>query len=351
MKAFDQYQDAFEFNLSIETGIGGLPSGAEAPEAAAAAPVRAAFGLAHAFGQDFGGDWTDVAPVRGHGHFSDAGTGDTIDGTLAYAKPTSTGGGGSKGGGRNKTTTTDTTTDTGTTDTGTSTDTGTGSTTTTTDTATDGYDIDVVFSGTGWTDSLKAAFTAAETFLESIITSDLPDFLGIDDLRITASLADLPSGILGQAGPTTLRWGSYLPAEGSMTFDIDAAAAYDAKGQFDDIVLHEMMHCVGFGSLWSMLGLVSGPTDDLRFTGAKAIEVYNSGQFADIAANDPLSAYGVPVESTGGSGTAGSHWDEATFGAEEMTGYLNGTPYVSDLTLASLEDMGYQVNYDALLVA
>ena len=30
-----------------------------------------------------------------------------------------------------------------------------------------------------------------------------------------------------------------------------------------------------------------------------------------------------PVEQDGGSGTAGSHWDEETFGNELMTGYVN----------------------------
>ncbi len=263
---------------------------------------------------------------------------------VGYAKPAGAGnGGGGKGGGKTKNT--DTATDTGT-------DTGTGTTGTDTGTGTaGGFDVEIVFSGTGWTDSLKSAFTAAEAFIESIITGDIPDYLGIDDLRITASLDDLPSGVIGRAGPTVIRLGSYMPAEGTMTFDTDYANSCDAKGLFDEVVLHEMMHCIGFGTVWDYMGLVSSSSDGLRFAGAKAIEVYNSGQFSDIAANDPLSAYGVPVETDGGAGTAGGDWDEAVFDAEAMTGYMDGAPYVSDLTLAALEDMGYQVDYSALLVA
>jgi hypothetical protein len=44
----------------------------------------------------------------------------------------------------------------------------------------------------------------------------------------------------------------------------------------------------------------------------------------------------------GGSGTAGSHWDEDTFGNELMTGYINtGENYFTKMSAASFADLGY----------
>ena len=56
----------------------------------------------------------------------------------------------------------------------------------------------------------------------------------------------------------------------------------------------------------------------------------------------------VPLETGGGPGTAGSHRSEAVFGNELMTGYISGAPDpLSILTVATLQDVGYTVNYSA----
>ncbi len=56
----------------------------------------------------------------------------------------------------------------------------------------------------------------------------------------------------------------------------------------------------------------------------------------------------VPVANTGGPGTREGHWRESVFGNELMTGFLDGgiNP-LSRVTVGALEDMGYEVNYDA----
>lgn len=56
----------------------------------------------------------------------------------------------------------------------------------------------------------------------------------------------------------------------------------------------------------------------------------------------------MPVENTGGQGTREGHWRETVLGNELMTGFLSGSsqPF-SRLTVATLEDLGYQVNFDA----
>jgi hypothetical protein len=53
----------------------------------------------------------------------------------------------------------------------------------------------------------------------------------------------------------------------------------------------------------------------------------------------------VPVEATGGEGTAGVHWREDVLGEELMTGWLSGPAQPLSLTtVRSLEDLGYEVD-------
>jgi hypothetical protein len=52
----------------------------------------------------------------------------------------------------------------------------------------------------------------------------------------------------------------------------------------------------------------------------------------------------VPVENTGGPGTADSHWRESVFGNELMTGTVNEVNPLSRVTLGSMADLGYAVN-------
>ena len=115
-----------------------------------------------------------------------------------------------------------------------------------------------------------------------------------------------------------------------MTFDIADVLAMGTD-MFADVVLHEMAHSLGVGSIWGRLGLV---TDGL-FTGENAVAEYHElgGTLA-----------GIPVEQDGGSGTAGSHWDEETFVNELMTGYINeGENYFTEMSAASFADLGYVI--------
>jgi hypothetical protein len=54
------------------------------------------------------------------------------------------------------------------------------------------------------------------------------------------------------------------------------------------------------------------------------------------------------VENTGGAGTRDSHWRETILQAELMTGIIEqpGVPMpLSKVTIASMADLGYQVDY------
>jgi hypothetical protein len=206
------------------------------------------------------------------------------------------------------------------------------------------FDIVVNYSGDP---KYQAAFTDAANRWAQIIIADIPDITSspygfIDDLVIDARIVSIDGagGILGQAGPDYVRSGSLLPGHGEMEFDSADVANMFASGIWTNVILHEMGHILGIGTLWDDLHLKNGAGN---YIGAYALAEYRT-----IAGNP--SAASVPVEKGGGSGTAGAHWDEATFNTELMTGYAEaagiGMP-ISKITVGALRDLGYTVNYSA----
>ena len=208
------------------------------------------------------------------------------------------------------------------------------------------FDIQLVFSGLS--SSQRTIFRQAAAKWESIIVGDLPSasYNGqtIDDLVIYASATPIDGrgNILGQAGPDRVRSGTFLPYVGSMEFDSADVAAMESNGTLWGVVLHEMGHVLGIGTIWNAKGLLAGArTSNSRFTGPRATAEYNS-LFGE-------SRSGVPLETGGGSGTRDSHWRESIFRHELMTGWVGpGTSFpISRITVASLADIGYMVNMAA----
>lgn len=215
------------------------------------------------------------------------------------------------------------------------------------------YNITINFKGT-WTSSLQQVFTKVADRITAMMSPDDGDVqnvtvygargkpVAVDDIVITAELKaiDGPGNILGQAGPTALRTDAtadpYLPATAIMQFDKADAPYYLAGSLWDEIVLHEMMHSIGFGSIWGYKDLVSGAS----YIGPSAIAEYNAQVDQDYDS--------IPLETDGGWGTAGSHWSEDVFDEELMTGYLDdyaGTvpDPLSSMSVASLADLGYEL--------
>lgn len=209
-----------------------------------------------------------------------------------------------------------------------------------------GFEITLSF-GSGLTDSQKVVFQQAANRWAEIILGDLPDVTlpngtVIDDVLISASgiSIDGPYGILGQAGPTQLRSDTYLPYQGDMQFDSADLANMESNGSLYPVILHEMGHVLGIGTLWQTLRLLSGAgTSNPIFTGAQATAAYNR-IFG-------VNAAGVPVENSGGSGTRDAHWRESTMPYEIMTGYISSRNYLTEITIGSLADMGYFVDLGA----
>ena len=201
--------------------------------------------------------------------------------------------------------------------------------------------FDIVINYTGDT-KYKIYFDQAEQLFEQIILGDVPDIrlpngTLVDDIVINAKIGviDGVGKTLGQAGPTYYRSGSYLPCEGQMTFDVADMSGMISLGTFADVVVHEMMHVLGFGTIWPYLGL--NKTFG-QYTGTNALNEYRQ------LTNDPSKKY-VPLETGGTAGTANVHWSESAFTTEIMTGYANNTNMpITRMTIASLVDLGYVVD-------
>jgi len=189
--------------------------------------------------------------------------------------------------------------------------------------------------------------TAFPVDAECGVTGAAPITETIQGIVIYASIGPIDgvSNILAESGPCGFRDASvnFQPAVAVMEFDIADLATLEGGGSLEDVATHEMMHALGFGTLWADIGLVSAlGTADPRYIGANGIAGCKSiGGFATCATS-------VPVENTGGSGTVGSHWRETTFGHELMTGFINsGANPLSAMSIASMADFGYSVSLTA----
>ena len=174
---------------------------------------------------------------------------------------------------------------------------------------------------------------------------------------------DGPGKILGEAGPCYVRPGTDFTIGGLMFFDTADVATMVGNGTLNSVMLHEMGHVIGFGTLWgynnNCLALPSDTAHayDTYFSCGNGQAAFDSigGLTYTGASLSPPGGNKVPVENCGasspsgcGAGTINSHWREPVFGNELMTGYVNlGANPLSLVTAAQFADMGYGVNYAA----
>ena len=213
--------------------------------------------------------------------------------------------------------------------------------------------------------SIAPVFADAADRWEGIIVGDIPDFPGtlpaggcqpvteaggIDDVKIyvTVRAIDGSGGVLGRAGPCYYRTiGGAFPITGIMELDEADLLDLQAAGLLEDVIVHEMGHILGFGTLWNATSndfLVGGGTADPHFNGAAATWAF------DVAGGWLRTAPKVPVENTGGAGTRDGHWRESVHDAELMTGWIEGGGVINPLsaiTIGSFSDMGYAVDMTA----
>ena len=206
------------------------------------------------------------------------------------------------------------------------------------------FDIDLVFVGPVTADTRSATLQMAKRWTE-VITGDLPDvpvpdksvqcilaepvehrFFGtVDDLVVFAEVAPLTRA-WGYGNLCGWRDGSSLPYMGYIILDTEIAAR--GGESLAPVILHEIGHALGFGSLWNHLGFLqdSGRADP-HFNGPLAIEAFDAagGTNYTAGAKVPVDAYET-------------HW---RFGGELMGA---GGSALSAITVQSLADLGYVVD-------
>ena len=187
-------------------------------------------------------------------------------------------------------------------------------------------------------DDVRVAFDYAASFWNGAITTDHTVVIDVSVPEI-----DGPGRTLGQAGPTAIDRASRLPVRGRMLFDRVDMQRMIFDRTLVPVILHEMSHVHGSGTLWEFKELVlGGDTQDPRFKGEEANAEYE--KLLGDEGDDPPR---IPLANTGGPGTFAGHWRERVFGPELLTGYVNaGHNPLSRMSLASLEDLGWEVDYE-----
>ncbi len=215
----------------------------------------------------------------------------------------------------------------------------------------------------------RFAFDQAEAFWDKHIIGYsrlLPRFvrrqLGDINIVATTPFIDGAGGILGSAAPTRTvdfaggavdKYGTRrsisISQAGIMNFDIADLPGLQTSGDLVDVVMHEMAHALGFGSLWEQNDLIWADEEDVtqyRYDG------YAMEKYREESGN--IDASLIPIEQDGGGGTALGHWDDddpffnqtdTTGRAELMLGaLLPAQQFVSGTTFGSFADLWFVVD-------
>lgn len=207
----------------------------------------------------------------------------------------------------------------------------------------------------GMTSEDQTIFRNAANRWNQIIINDIPDIQSsklsapppykgcnypevIDDLYICAIYEFIDGAgkdgknILGSAGPLFRRSGSGFTITGRMRFDTYDIDNIRRQGTLPSVILHEMGHILGIGTLWKEKGIQIN-SEKCPYIGSNANNEYKALTGCNAA---------VPIETDGGGGTACSHWDDECFKTELMSGFIGGVSSpLSKITIASLKDLGY----------
>ena len=203
------------------------------------------------------------------------------------------------------------------------------------------FTIDLTI-GSGFSPNQIGLMQDAAIFWETVIVGyqDGQDIGGID---VTVSAVDLGgvSGVLAQAGPTQglLYFDERIAYTtlGSVQYDI-ADIPLLSDQAFFDVMVHELAHVIGFGTLW-----------DFPFNGIVFNDVLND--VGDYIGESALTLYqALDLVADAIPTVSGEHWAETSaLGSDELlTPFIAVENYVSDVTLASFEDIGYIVDFNAL---
>lgn len=163
------------------------------------------------------------------------------------------------------------------------------------------------------------------------------------------------TGTLALSGPTlTLDSANNLViTRGASTLNTRKIAEFNANPIYlRDIMIHELAHVFGFGTIWEPLEFAYSDGTRVR-AGQTWIDrtsaTYRANSYAGAAYGDLLgtgTATAVPIEPQ-----VFFHWDERRFDIELMTPFAESPGVampMSSLTLGALRDLGWSVNFGAI---
>jgi hypothetical protein len=229
------------------------------------------------------------------------------------------------------------------------------------------FNVDVRFFGRAIDPNIQAAFTKAAQRVNALIVGDVPDFTlsnydvglqcqvtGVAPLTETVGSViiyasvdsiDGPGKVIGSAGPCAIRNTSKITIVGTMKFDVADLTTIFNDGRLNDVIFHEMLHVLGFGTLWDPLYknlIINKSTPITAYTGAAGI----AGCIQSGGTGFKCSPT-IPLENQGGVGTIDGHWRESVFTTELMTGIVSAPGIANPLslmTIGALTDLGYVTN-------
>lgn len=157
---------------------------------------------------------------------------------------------------------------------------------------------------------------------------------------------DGSNNILAQAGPYLPSPRGSIPVRADMQVDIADAEIFAAAGNLLPVVIHELFHALGFGTITS--NAASGPlcAND-QYTGANAVAEYatltgRAETFIPVQTGCAHWRENGTTSSVAGSALP-NHFDTELMTAFYDSGTINPA---SRMTIAVLEDLGYtNVNY------
>ncbi|MYD86389.1 MAG: hypothetical protein F4Y14_09590, partial [Acidobacteria bacterium] len=207
--------------------------------------------------------------------------------------------------------------------------------------------------------------------------------LHIDDLALIvyATHLDGPGGVLAAASICGIRStegedADALAALGVFAVDeADIPALQASAGGLVPIMVHEIGHVLGIGTLWHVKDPVGGMTfdpdtrrhmvsenpfvargdgrtsfvprtdawgSDIAFLGMKARDAFVNAD----GDQSEFTLTGTPIATTGGRGSFGAHWSERIMDNELMTPVYNRyeSNLFSAITVQSMQDLGYEIN-------
>jgi hypothetical protein len=211
------------------------------------------------------------------------------------------------------------------------------------------YTIDMIFMNEDTPDDIKMLCINAKKRWESIITSDIPSKfvyengtscgninvtkLGkryvVDDLLIFVDInyIDGRGRVLGQAGPCKVAITNNFIYSRVGYIKLDTADILN-----ENVIIHEIGHVIGIGSLWGINNLYNFTNDVVKYIGVNGI---NGNKLIGGPIDGPV------LESGGSIGTIYKHWDNNVYQNEIMTGYVRDNMLISQLTAQSLKDIGH----------